>query len=202
MIKNTLSLSFVAAALWCGAAYAQEATQEAETSAETPQTEVGSDLDLGEAGPRVGEQYVKEEVGSWAITCLKTETDTDPCLMRQVLSGPEGQPIADITITKLPESAPAVAGATVIVPLEVFLQAQLALSIDGAPGKRYNFHHCNPVGCIVQLGFTQGDVDAMKAGTKANISVVSVLAPNQLLDIEVSLAGFTAGFDGLSVNQN
>jgi invasion protein IalB len=198
MIKNTLSYSLLATALWCGATFAQEAAQDSDA----PQTQVGSDLDLGEAGPRVGEQYVKEQSGDWDITCLKTENGDDPCLMRQVLNGQEGQPIADITITKLPEGSAAIAGATVLVPLEVLLQAQIALSIDGAPGRRYNYHHCNPVGCLAQLGFTQGDVDAMKAGNKAVLSLVSVVAPTQLLELEVSLAGFTAGFDGLQAQQN
>nr|WP_321252945.1 invasion associated locus B family protein [uncultured Ruegeria sp.] len=200
MIKNILSFSLVSAALWCSTAAAQETSQDDQTPAETPQTEAASDLDLGETGPRVGEQYVKEESGDWEIRCLKTEAGKDPCLLRQTLSGQEGQPIAEISVNKLPEGVAAVAGATVIVPLEIMLQAQLALSIDGAPGKRYDYHHCNPIGCVAQLGFTQGDVDAMKAGSTAKMSVVSVLAPNQLLEIEISLAGFTAGFDKLEIN--
>lgn len=202
MIKKLISLNVVAAALWCGAVYAQETTPESQTPAETPQTEAGTELDLGESGPRVGEQFVKEKVGDWSVTCINTGTDNDPCALRQILLGPQRQPIAEITIEKLAEGAPAVAGATVIVPLEILLQAQLAFSIDGAPGKRYNYHTCTPVGCIAQLGFTQGDVDAMKAGSKAQLSMVSVLAPNQLIELEMSLSGFTAGFDGLSVNQN
>jgi len=202
MIKKVLSHSLVAAALWCTASYAQESTQDEPSAADVPQTQAGTDLDLGESGPRVGEQYVQEESGDWSITCLKTEAGNDPCLLRQILTGDEGQPIAEISINKLPEGVAAVAGASVIVPLEVLLQAQIALSIDGAPGKRYDYHHCNPVGCVAQLGFTQGDIDAMKAGTKATVSLVSIIAPTQLLQIDVSLAGFTAGFDKLTVNQN
>ncbi|WP_170324937.1 invasion associated locus B family protein [Ruegeria arenilitoris] len=202
MIKKLLSFNVMAAVLCGSAVYAQEATQESQPAAEAPQTEAGSNLDLGESGPRVGEQYVKEEVGDWSVTCINSGTDNDPCALRQILLGPQRQPIAEITIEKLPETAPAVAGATVIVPLEILLQAQLAFSIDGAPGKRYNYHTCTPVGCIAQLGFTQGDVDAMKAGSKAQMSMVSVLAPTQLVQLEMSLSGFTAGFDGLSVNQN
>ena len=202
MIKKLLSFNAVAAALCCGAVYAQETTQENQPAAETPQTQSGSELDLGESGPRVGEQYVQEESGDWNITCLKTEDGNDPCLLRQILMGKEGQPIAEISLNKLPEGAAAVAGASLIVPLETMLQAQIALSIDGAPGKRYDYHHCNPVGCVAQLGFTQGDIDAMKSGTKATISLVSVLAPSQLLQVEMSLAGFTSGFDKLEPLQN
>ncbi|NOD46225.1 MULTISPECIES: invasion associated locus B family protein [unclassified Ruegeria] len=202
MIKHLLSANVLAAVFLSSAVNAQESTDETQQQAETPQTEAAQELDLGETGPRVGEQYVKETSGDWNITCLKTEADNDPCLLRQILSGAEGQPIAEISINKLPEGAAAVAGASLIVPLETLLQAQIAVSIDGAPSKRYNYHHCNPVGCVAQLGFTQGDIDAMKAGSTATISMVSILAPNQLLQIEMSLAGFTSGYDQLEVLQN
>ncbi len=202
MIKHLLSANVLAAVFLSSAVYAQETSDETEPQAETPQTEATEELDLGETGPRVGEQYVKETSGDWNITCLKTEEDKDPCLLRQILSGAEGQPVAEISINKLPEGAAAVAGASLIVPLETLLQAQIAVSIDGAPSKRYNYHHCNPVGCVAQLGFTQGDIDAMKAGSTATISLVSILAPNQLLQLEMSLGGFTSGYDQLEVLQN
>ncbi|MCA0906623.1 invasion associated locus B family protein [Ruegeria marisrubri] len=202
MIKQLLTANAMAVAFLSSAVYAQEANDESPQQAEPAQTEAAQELDLGETGPRIGEQYVKETSGAWNITCLRTEEGDDPCLLRQILSGAEGQPIAEISINKLPEGAEAVAGARLTVPLETMLQAQIAVSIDGAPGKRYNYHHCNPVGCVAQLGFTQGDIDAMKAGSKATISLVSILAPSQLLQIEMSLDGFTSGYDQLDVLQN
>ncbi|NOD63350.1 MULTISPECIES: invasion associated locus B family protein [unclassified Ruegeria] len=202
MIKKLLSANVLAAAFVSSAAFAQETTDDTQAQTEVPQTQATQELDLGESGPRVGDQYVKEESGDWNITCLKTEGDNDPCLLRQILSGAEGQPVAEISVNKLPEGATAVAAASLIVPLETLLQAQIAISIDGAPSKRYNYHHCNPVGCVAQLGFTQGDIDAMKGGSTATISMVSILAPNQLLQIEMSLAGFTSGYDKLDVLQN
>lgn len=196
MIKKLLPFNVVAAALCCSAVFAQEA-QDEQPEAEVPQTQAGSELDLGESGPRVGEQYVKEEFDDWNLTCLKVQDGDDPCLLRQILVGPEGQPIAEITIEKLPDGIAAVGAASVTVPLETTLQAQIAMSIDGAPGKRYNYHHCNPVGCVAQLGFAQVDIDAMKAGTTASISWVSIIAPQQLQQAEVSLSGFTKGFEVL-----
>ena len=202
MIKQLLTANAMAVAFLGSAVYAQEANDESQQQDESAQTEAAQELDLGETGPRIGEQYVKETSGAWSITCLRTEEGDDPCLLRQVLSGAEGEPIAEISINKLPEGTEAVAGARLTVPLETMLQAQIAVSIDGAPGKRYNYHHCNPVGCVAQLGFTQGDIDAMKAGSKATISLVSILAPSQLLQIEMSLDGFTSGYDQLDVLQN
>lgn len=192
MIKKILSFNSAAAVLMCGAVYAQEA----------PTSDAGSDLDLGESGPRIGEQFVKEKTGDWDVSCIKTESDNNPCALVQVLNGPQGEPIAEVSIGKLPAGGAAVAWANVIVPLETLLQAQLALSIDGAPRKLYNYHHCVPVGCVAQLGLSEGDVAAMKGGSKATFSLVPARFPDQVLDMEMSLSGFTAGFDGLDVNQN
>lgn len=195
MIRNLLTLNLVAAALLSTAALAQESSETPETGAE-----VGSDLDLGQSGPRIGEQYVKEQTGDWNISCIKTNEDDDPCAMVQILNNQQGDPIAEVSIGKLPEGGAAVAWANVVVPLETLLQAQLAVSIDGAPRKLYNYHHCVPIGCVAQLGFTQGDIDAMKAGSTAVLSLVPARLPDQVLNMDMSLSGFTAAFDGLNIS--
>lgn len=192
MIKTLLSINTVAAVFLCGAVSAQE----------TSSSENDNGLDLGETGPRVGEQFVRETSGDWEVSCIKAQEGEDPCAIVQVLNGQQGDPIAEVSIGKLPEGGAAVAWANVIVPLETLLQAQLALSIDGAPRKLYNYHHCVPVGCVAQLGLSQGDIDAMKAGSKATFSLVPARFPDQVLEMDMSLSGFTSGFDGLSVNTN
>ncbi|NOE17118.1 invasion associated locus B family protein [Ruegeria atlantica] len=192
MIKKILSLSTVAAILLCGAAYAQDTTT----------SEPDNGLDLGQEGPRPGEQFVKEKFGDWDLSCIKAQQGEDPCAIVQILKGNQGDPIAEVSIGRLPEGGAAVAWANVIVPLETLLQAQLALSIDGAPRKLYNYHHCLPVGCVAQLGLSQGDIDAMKAGTKAIFSLVPARFPDQVLEMEMSLSGFTSGYDTLTVNAN
>ena len=195
MIRKLLTLT--TAVVLGTSAIAQETTQE-----QTDQTQVGSDLDLGESGPRVGEQYIKEESGDWGVSCLTAQDGNDPCAMVQVLNGAQGDPIAEVTIGKLPAGGAAVAWANVVVPLETLLQAQLAMSIDGAPRKLYNYHHCIPLGCLAQLGLTQADIDAMKSGTKAVLSLVPARFPDQVVNMDMSLAGFTAAFDGLKPSAN
>ncbi|MEM6656692.1 MAG: invasion associated locus B family protein [Pseudomonadota bacterium] len=204
MIKKILSFNLIAAALMCGAVNAQETTQ-SEGTQEAPEAEtpsVGGDLDLGQTGPRVGEQYVKEKSGDWDVSCIKAQEGEDPCAMVQILNGQQGDPIAEVSIGKLPAGGAAVAWANVIVPLETLLQAQLALSIDGAPRKLYNYHHCVPVGCVAQLGLSEGDIQAMKAGSTAIFSLVPARFPDQVLNMDMSLSGFTSGFDALAVNVN
>jgi len=202
MTKQLLSLSAAALLFLGGAALAQENTDEAQTQPETSQTDPAAGLDLGQSGPRVGEQFVKQVSGDWEVSCIKAETGEDPCAIVQVLNGAQGDPIAEVTIGKLPEGGAAVAWANVVVPLETLLQAQLALSIDGAPRKLYNYHHCIRVGCVAQLGLSQADIDAMKSGNSATFSLVPAQFPDQVLSMEMSLSGFTAGFDAIGVNIN
>lgn len=93
----------------------------------------------------------------------------------------------------------AAAGATVLVPLETLLTAQLTIAVDNAPGKRYNFVFCNPLGCASQIGLTNEDIEAFKRGSKATVSIVPAPAPDQVVALTMSLSGFTAGYDAVDV---
>lgn len=159
-------------------------------------------LDLGQPvsdGPQLGERYSKGKHGDWDLACIKTEAETDPCSLLQVLLDDNGNAIAEISMFRLEEGGQAVAGATVIVPLETLLPAQLTISVDGAPGKRYGYSFCNPIGCVAQIGLTQADIDAFKQGNKAIVSLRPAPAPDQLISLDVSLKGFTSGYDVVDV---
>jgi invasion protein IalB len=91
-----------------------------------------------------------------------------------------------------------VAGATIVVPLETLLTEQLTIAVDGAQPKRYPFTWCAPLGCIARVGFTQAEIDGFKKGAKATITIVPFAAPDQPVNLDLSLKGFTAGFDAVS----
>ena len=110
--------------------------------------------------------------------------------------------MAEISLFRLEGGGQAVAGASVIVPLETLLPAQLTIAVDGAPGKRYNYSFCNPIGCVAQIGLTAEDVAAFKKGTEATVALVPAPAPDQVVKLKLSLKGFTAGYDTVDVVQN
>jgi invasion protein IalB len=85
------------------------------------------------------------------------------------------------------------------VPLETYLPAQLTISIDGAPGKRYSFSFCNVVGCVAQVGLTAQDIEAYKRGKSAAIQLVPAPAPDQIISLPMSLTGFSAGYEKVDV---
>ncbi|MBW4708925.1 invasion associated locus B family protein [Roseobacter sp. YSTF-M11] len=180
-------------------AFAQTDTTEEETP-EKPAIE--SELSLGEVepeGPKVGETYVSEEFGDWSLRCIKTEDGDDPCQMYQLLADGEGTPISEFTLFRLPEGGQAKAGATIIVPLETSLGEQLSVKIDDKQSKRYPFAFCNSIGCYARIGLTEADVDSFKKGVTATLTIVPILAPDQKVDVTLSLKGFTAGYEKVSV---
>ncbi|WP_300019172.1 invasion associated locus B family protein [uncultured Roseobacter sp.] len=184
-------------------AMAQSTTTEETADEPVQETPVPADgLSLGEEaseGPKVGETYVKEEHGDWSMRCIKTEEGDDPCQMYQLLADGEGTPISEFTLFRLPDGGQARAGATVIVPLETSLAAQLTVKIDSNAAKRYPFAFCNSIGCYARIGLTQEDIDGFKKGNQATLTIVPVLAPDQKVDISLSLTGFTAAYDVVSV---
>lgn len=184
----TLTLPFMA--------MAQE-TKPAEGTA----ANVESQLSLGEDAnkdPDLGQPYTKEEVGAWEIRCIKTEEEQDPCQMYQLMDDGEGIPVAEFSLFRLPAGGKAVAGATVVVPLETALPQQLTITVDGGSARRYPYAFCNSVGCYARIGLTNEDIAVFKKGANATLTIVPALAPDQKVELSLSLKGFTASFDKAS----
>lgn len=176
-------------------------TEDTAAAADTSAT-IEDQLSLGEdseANAELGKPYTKEVIGAWEMRCIKTEAETDPCQMYQLLEDDQGAPVSEISLFRLPKGGKAEAGATVIVPLETALPRQMTISVDGGKGRRYPFAFCNPVGCYVRLGLTPADVTAFKKGNEATITIVPALAPDQKVELKLSLSGFTASYDQVSV---
>ncbi len=163
-------------------------------------------LSLGEelnASTPVGKPYTREVIGEWEMRCLKGEegsTEEEPCQMYQLMNDEQGVPVAEVSLFRLPSGGgKAIAGATIIVPLETSIPRQMTLAIDGGKARRYPYAFCNPIGCYVRLGLTADDIAAFKRGNEAVMTIVPALAPDQKLALKLSLSGFTASFDKVSV---
>lgn len=182
-------------ALLAAAASAEDAAP-AETAPEAaPATE---QLDMGTevTEDAVGATYERETHGDWAVKCVKApEGQTDPCSAYQLLKNEQGSNVAEITLFQLPEGGNAEAGATIITPLETLLTEQILLQIDDGQTKRYPFSFCTQIGCFARIGFTAEDIAAMKRGNEATLTIVALAAPDQKVNVPVSLKGFTAAYE-------
>jgi len=118
--------------------------------------------------------------------------------MYQLMSDEEGNDVAEIAIVSLPNGDRAVAGATIVVPLDTLLTEQITLRVDGGQARRFPFNFCNLGGCVTRLGLTSQDVALFKRGAEATLSMVPAAAPDQTVTVTMSLSGFTAAFDAVS----
>ncbi|MBC57748.1 MAG: invasion-associated locus B family protein [Confluentimicrobium sp.] len=176
--------------------------QDSETPTEQPgaATPVDPGISMGEEATddKVGETYIKQSFEDWHMRCVHApEGQEDPCQLYQLLNDETGNPVAEISIFTLPESAGAAAGATIVTPLETLLTQQVRLSVDSNPAKRYPFSWCSAAGCFARIGFTPEEISGFKRGAKAKLTIVPVVAPDQTVDLTLSLKGFTAGYDAL-----
>lgn len=205
-------LSLAIALLAAAPLLAQETTQAPATDSTPPATEPAAPAEpsaetaapaaetaTAPAADGMGEPYVEATFDSWELRCVRTEDGSDPCQLYQLLKDKEsGKPVAEISLLALPAGGEAVAGATIIVPLETLLTQQLNITVDKGKTKRFPFTFCAEVGCVARVGFTQEDIDSFKKGSVATVSVVPVAAPDRTVDVDISLKGFTAGFDAVA----
>ena len=167
---------------------------------ETPTEEPAPDplaLNMGNDPDGPGSIYVQSEHGDWEIRCIRTAEGTDPCQMYQLLADGNGNPVSEINVFPLggEAGAEATAGATIVTPLETLLTTQLSLAVDQKGVKRYPFSWCSQIGCFARLGFTEEDVASFKAGKAAVVTIVPVAAPDQRVNLTISLIGFTAAYE-------
>lgn len=216
MPKLLHTLPLIAALGLAAPAFAQDDTSSTEetTTQTTDGTEAtddgaGTSSELGGDTPATGldmgqevsddPTYVKEEYGDWQLKCFRSEAEEDPCQMFQLLHEEAGNPIAEFSIFRLPDTSQAAAGATVVVPLGTLLTEQLKISVDGGTAKGYSYSFCSLVGCYARIGLSKADIEAFQRGASASLTIIPAQAPDQEVTIKASLNGFTAAFENTSV---
>lgn len=181
-------------------AWAQDATAPADPA---PAADAANDTNLSmgadaTASDGVGSSYVAANFEQWEQRCIKTEDGADPCQLYQLLKDAQGNSVAEYSMFPLTDAGKAVAGATVVVPLETLLTDNLALTIDTGKAKVYPFSFCTKVGCVARIGFTAEELAQFKKGANAILTIVPVVAPTEKVTLTLSLKGFTSGFDAVT----
>ncbi|MBB5220650.1 invasion protein IalB [Amaricoccus macauensis] len=139
-------------------------------------------------------EIVKETFGDWQVRCAPEGND---CFLYQLALDQDKNPVAEVSLLKLPASAEAAAGATVVSPLGTLLTTGVVLQVDGGEKRSYPFAWCSQVGCFSRFGLSQQSIDSLKRGNSVTLSLVSVNRPEEPVSLAVSLKGFTAAFDSL-----
>jgi len=166
--------------------------------AQTETAPVEDGLPLGEEVEEVGETYIAETHGDWEIRCIRAEEgQPEPCQLYQLLVDEEGGAVAEFNIFDLPDEGEVVAGATIVTPIDTLLPPGIRLRVDDGNWSEFPFAFCQPIGCFARLGLTEANIDTFRSGGNAYVALVPLPAPDQVVQIEASLVGFTAGFAAL-----
>lgn len=196
-IKLCFIALFLAAS---GAAFAQSGDGQSAVPEET--TGAGEEggvpaLSMGAPENVAGQPYVKETFGDWQLRCVRAAENAEICQLYQLMRDGEGNSVAEFNVFPLPEGQQAVAGANIVTPLETLLTANLRLAVDSGQGKVYPYSFCSQVGCFSRIGLTAEELSAFRAGNAANVTIVPAAAPNETVNLRLSLSGFTAGYNAL-----
>lgn len=149
-----------------------------------------------------GTLFIADIFDSWELRCTRVEPgQKEPCHLFQLMKDENDNPIAEMSFGILTNSGQAVAGGTIVAPLETLLTKQVTLSVDAGAKKRYPFRFCNIVGCYAQIGFSNADVASFKRGNEVLVSIVPAYAPDETITVKMSLAGFTKAYEGLKAVQ-
>jgi len=200
MIRNLKLLAIVGLLALPQPLLAQSDTTQESGELPATGTELPGGLALGqtETNTGVGSTYLKEVEGDWDLQCIRApEGQADPCEMVQLLKEANGNPVVEMRIFALPAGGQAVAGATVITPLETLLTEPLRIGVDGGAAKRYPYSWCSKVGCVSRLGLTAEDIAGFKRGAQGTLTIVPAAAPDQKVELPISLTGFTAAWGSL-----
>lgn len=146
-----------------------------------------------------GTEFVAEEHGDWKIICTSKGKDVEPnCRLYQLLKDEAGAAVAELGIIALAKDSQAAAGVNFVTPLGTLLTAQASMRVDAGQTKRYPFSWCEQAGCITRFGLTNSELDNLKKGSKAVMTITAVASPKAPISLNVSLTGFTAAWDALT----
>lgn len=208
MLKTFQTLALGCCLLAAGStALAQDAETPAVEAPPAADAAVPNDLSMGvetapglptQADAEVGATYLAANFDKWEQRCVKTADGGDPCQLYQMLYDADGNSVAEISLFDLPAGSQAVAGATFMAPLETLLTANLKITVDTAKTRIYPFAFCTKSGCVARLGFTAEELAAFKKGVNAVLTIVPAAAPDNNVDLGLTLKGFTAGFEAVT----
>jgi invasion protein IalB len=142
---------------------------------------------------------LRETHGDWEVRCALDESE---CFMYQLARDQGGNPVAEINIVRLEDGAPAAAGVTALTPLGTLLRPGLTLSVDDGERRSFPFLWCDASGCFARFALSTAEVDSLRQGSNARITLFSIGAPGTPVELDVSLAGFTAALNSLQPIQN
>src|SRR5690554_5221102 len=184
--RKPLVAGFAVAALMLSpmSAFAQDAAPAETPAAETP---AAPDAAADAAAPAA-----TAASQNWLKVCDPLPDGQKACIMRQVVLA-NGQFLGSFLLRDDPGQESRLL-AVAAVPLGVLLPFGLTWQIDGSKPVRVPYMLCDPTSCATQLVINEQYVNSLKKGSTLKLTAKN--RQNQDLTIDITLAGFTAAYDG------
>ena len=129
----------------------------------------------------------------WTVRCEKPAEDApEACFIYQTLVNEKQEPVLQMVVGYLGRNAQPVVVFT--APLGVALRAGVGVKVDQADMFNLPYERCGPQGCIAGGPLSDQHILAFKNGVKSQIVLHDGRQP---VSLEISLSGFTAGFNAL-----
>jgi len=134
----------------------------------------------------------------WFKVCTK-QADVDMCNVQYRVVAATGQVIGSVNLMQLTGKVNQKI-IQITAPLGRLVTAGIQLQIDGAQPRKLEYKYCMPDSCIAEAPLTDDLVNAFKRGQQ--ITATSVNFQNQPNPMPMTLAGFTAAYDGPALQQS
>lgn len=152
-------------------------------------------LAAGGAMAQSSDQGQRPPQQEWRKICNQnTETNEVICVTTRQLLATTGQVLSSVMIQEKKDSRKLL----VAVPPGMLLRQGLNVKIDGANEKAVTYSICVPNLCFGDVDITPEYVTALKAGNELVITATN--QRGRQLNFNLSLAGFTASYDGAGVD--
>ena len=134
----------------------------------------------------------------WYKACTKQE-EVDICNVQNIVIAESGQLITAVSLLTL-EGQVNQRVFQVTVPSGRAIPPGIGMQIDGGQTRQLEYVVCLPDRCIAEAPLDDDVVNSFKRGQA--LTLTSVNFQNQQSPVQVSLAGFTAAFDGEPMQQS
>ena len=130
----------------------------------------------------------------WTVVCEELpQSKKEICNIFQNVTNEKKKVVMQVAIGYPPGSSEA--QALITLPLGVLLQPGVEFKGGNAKAFRIPFGVCVQNGCIAIAKLSNEIIKGMKAGTKGSVKFAA--AKNKVIEVPVSLSGFTAAFNSL-----
>lgn len=130
----------------------------------------------------------------WAVVCEKMPSSgKEICNIFQNVTNDKKKVVLQVAVGYRPGTSEPQALFT--LPLGVLLQPGIEFKGGSAEAVRIPFSVCVKNGCVAITKLEAGVIKGMKAGTKGSVKFAA--AQKQIIEIPVSLSGFSAAFNSL-----